>query len=559
MNKRIITLSLMGLLTLGTLTGCSDVKAEKVTTDGQTKEVIVKVGDKNYTADDLFAEYSGTTSGASAYYNAIYDVLIREAQPITTTITNAVNSRIDDFTEKAKEQASNNSTTYKTELSALLEEEGVNNLKELREIYTLDEQKKVYEDKYYDDNMDSLKLEYLATKTPYHVSHILVKTDNAGSSLYKGTITAAEATKISSVINSLIDDKFTFGQVAKENSEDNSGEDSSAAYFGDLGIMDQDTSFVPEFKYNVFAYDAYLNGRFEGETIEQKLNLDKEFNFNYDGASTNTVSVKDALSSVNEIPYKVVDYLSTLTEETPKVIGNVKTYEDANGNVKDVDDSVYPRNILFNTYFNDHGISVITNEGYTGDSTKFKSFPRLSSKPILTDGNNNPILVTRAGSSYQGIHFITINKSPFDGNDEDMLAYYSTENIPSTSTDVSNDKRFITAVASNNSTYTERAKKVKDAVKGFDPYLNYRIYEDLVAESNVEIKEEVKSLISKYINSQRAQTAYTNEASTTATLKSFVQLLQLQDAEKAAKQVTFKDINHGKQKLFDDIPDWLLA
>ena len=567
MNKRIITLSLMGLLTLGTLTGCSDVKAEKVTTDGQTKEVIVKVGDKNYTADDLFAEYSGTTSGASAYYNAIYDVLIREAQPITTTITNAVNSRIDDFTEKAKEQASNNSTTYKTELSALLEDEGVNNLKELREIYTLDEQKKVYEDKYYDDNMDSLKLEYLATKTPYHVSHILVKTDNAGSSLYKGTISAAEATKISSVINSLIDNKFTFGQVAKENSEDNSGEDSSASYFGDLGIMDQDTSFVPEFKYNVFAYDAYLNDnvnikpRVEGETIAQELNLDKEFNFNYDGASTNTVSVKKTLSSVNEIPYKVVDYLSTLTEETPKVIGNVKTYKDANGNVKDVDDSVYPRNIIFNTYFNDHGISVITNEGYPeeGDSTKFKLFTRLSEKPILTDGNNNPILVTRAGSSYQGIHFITINKSPFDGNDKDMLAYYSTENIPSTSTDVSNDKRFITAVASNNSTYTERAKKVKDAVKGFDPYLNYRIYEDLVAESNVEIKEEVKSLISKYISSQRAQTAYTNEASTTAALKSFVQLLQLQDAEKAAKQVTFKDIDNSETKLFNDIPEWLKA
>ena len=78
-------------------------------------------------------------------------------------------------------------------------------------------------------------------------------------------------------------------------------------------------------------------------------------------------------------------------------------------------------------------------------------------------------------------------------------------------------------------------------------------------EIDTEIKEEVKSLISKYISSQRAQTAYTNEASTTATLKSFVQLLQLQDAEKAAKQVTFKDINHGTQTLFDDIPEWLLA
>lgn len=565
MNKRIITLSLMGLLTLGTLTACSDVKPSKVSTDGKSKEVIVKVGDKNYTADDLFAEYSETTTGASAYYNAIYDVLIREAQPVTTTITNAVNQRIDDFTEKAKKQASDNSTTYKTELSNLLEEEGVENLKELREVYTLDEQKKVYEDKYYDDNMDSLKLEYLATKTPYHVSHILVKTDNAGSSLYNGTITATEATKISSVINSLIDNKFTFGQVAKENSEDNSGNESSASYFGDLGIMDQDTSFVPEFKYNVFAYDAYLNDnsnikpRVEGKEIEQELKLNKSFNFNYDVNSNDKVSVKDALSSVNEIPYKAVEYLSTLTEETPKVNGNVKTYKDANGNVKDVDDSVYPRNILFNTYFNDHGISVITNDGYTGDSTKFASFPRLSSKPILTDGNGNPILVTRAGSSYQGIHFITINKSPFNGTDEEMLAYYSTDNIPSTSTDVSEDKRFITAVASNNSTYTERAKKVKDAVKGFDPYLNYRIYEELVSATNVEIKDEVKALVKKYIDSQRVQTSYTNEASTTATLKSFVQLLQLQDAEKAAKQVTFNDIDNTENTLFNNIPAWLLA
>ena len=52
MNKRLMTLSMAGLLTM-TLASCSDVKEKTV--DG--KQVIVTVGGTEYTADDLLAKY----------------------------------------------------------------------------------------------------------------------------------------------------------------------------------------------------------------------------------------------------------------------------------------------------------------------------------------------------------------------------------------------------------------------------------------------------------------------------------------------------------------------
>ena len=47
MNKRLLTLSMVGLLTVG-LASCSDVKQKEV--DG--KQVIVTIKDTDYTADE---------------------------------------------------------------------------------------------------------------------------------------------------------------------------------------------------------------------------------------------------------------------------------------------------------------------------------------------------------------------------------------------------------------------------------------------------------------------------------------------------------------------------
>lgn len=70
MKKQLLLLSMIGLLTLA---GCGDVNQQK---GDNGEQIIVKIGDQNYTANDLFENYSSTSTGASQYYNAVYDVLV---------------------------------------------------------------------------------------------------------------------------------------------------------------------------------------------------------------------------------------------------------------------------------------------------------------------------------------------------------------------------------------------------------------------------------------------------------------------------------------------------
>ena len=63
------------------------------------EQVIVKLEDGNgfveeYTANDLFKDYSVTSTGASQYFNAVYDVLIRTVQKKDSSITNKVNEKL---------------------------------------------------------------------------------------------------------------------------------------------------------------------------------------------------------------------------------------------------------------------------------------------------------------------------------------------------------------------------------------------------------------------------------------------------------------------------------
>jgi len=247
MNKRLLTLSMVGLLTV-TLASCSDVKAKK-TADG--KQVIVQVkteknGTVEYTADDLLAKYGSTAEGVKSYYNAIYDVLVRDQQEITENMKTEVNNELDSFTKSVKSNASSNGKTYKSELSAELEEKGVETLAELKELYTLEQQKTKYEDDWYSaqidyvsteaaEHKDGLTQRYIKESTPYHVKHILVKTENAGTSLYDGKISESEALKLTSVVERLAANNESFGQVAQQASDDTG----SAALYGSIGLVDQ--------------------------------------------------------------------------------------------------------------------------------------------------------------------------------------------------------------------------------------------------------------------------------------------------------------------------------
>ena len=576
MNKRLLTLSMVGLLTVG-LASCSDVKQKEI--DG--KQVIVTIKDTDYTADELLGDYAKDSAGVNAFYNAIYDVLVRDHETITDDMQQNVDTKIDSFVKSVRSNANSNGKTYKAQLSDELEEKGLESLDELREVYMLEQQKTKFEDSWYESHEEVLKKEYLEEKTPYHIRHILVKTNEAGTSLYNGKISEDEAIKLSNVIQRLAEGKETFGQVAQQASDDTG----SAANYGSVGIMDQDTGFVNEFKLGIFAYDAYLNSKNTVADAAAKLNIptkvldetnDADKNADLGGVMT-AYDVKSTVTSINEIPYQKVLDLETYadTDDTinntiyvPAEGANLYHADFANNVGSTINDSYYPRNILFNNYFNDHGLSVIVNESATtGEGSNWKLIPTLSSKPVLTDGSN-PILVARAGSgdSYQGIHLMVIEQSPFWYDAEDLQYtvfganstptqeeflnnYYSTSIPASSSTDVSKDHRYVTFVKSNRDTYSSRASDIENLINGFDPNVSYKLFEELAfnedgsLKAGLEIDAEILTSIKELIASKRAANEVSEADSNLEAWTSYVELLKLQDVQKEAKQLTESYIN----------------
>ena len=572
MNKRLLTLSMVGLLTM-TLTSCSDVNKKVV--DG--KDVVVSIGDKNYTADNLLEKYGKTTAGVETYYNAIYDVLIRNQKDIIDDdMRQTVSANIDSFIKEVKRNASTNGTTFNDQRSKDLEAKGVESIEELEEVYMLTEQKKKFEEQWYEEQIDyvggkdGLTQSYIKESTPYHVRHILVKTESAGTSLYDGKISEAEALKLASVVERLAADNETFGQVAQQASDDTG----SAELYGSIGIVDQDSKsgFVSEFKYGVYAYDAYFdnhtaNGAVAPIERANKLNIPNAIEYTSVANGTHSINVKDTLKSIAEIPYKAIEDLRTYADKT-NTEGNL-TYVpenagwDKNDTLKGqtISESYYPRNILFNNYFNDHGLFVVTEEGAPTEiaaNSRFKSFDGVAGgKKILVDEKGNPILITRGGSgdSYQGVHFMIIEQSPFWYDEaniaktvfhdkdskpttNDYLRYYYSTDIPSTSTeDVSKNQKFVTYVKSNRTTYDDRADIIEEAVKNYNSNISYEIYKDLVADSGATINATIKSQIDKMIETKIASKAYSKEQSNLASWKSYIELLTLQDAQKGAKQI----------------------
>ncbi len=577
MKKRLFTLSMVGLLTLG-LASCSSISSKK-TSDGKEIIVTIKSSDGgeevNYTADDLLNQYTSTETGVKAYYNAIYDLLIRNDQEMTNDMQKQVETKMDDFVKNCKSNAANNGTKYKTELSNALEEQGVKNLGELRELKELEVQKTEYENVYYDDDkIIEVAKEYIKEKSPYHIRHILVKTDDIeGSSVYSKEISKDESKKIYSIISRLASGKETFGAIAYDASDD-----SSNSLYGSVGIMQTDTSFVSEFKYSIYYYDIMFGKNDTGKTKDElleRLGIPNEVILS-DDYKLNTKSILD--SSVGTIPYSVVSMFEKYADTT-KTVSN-KTYTDEI--LPDVDrheitSTYYPRNVLFNTYFNNHGLSFITNEGFEDTDNNNWTEPNSSLKAVLGDtfngkiltDNGNPILVTYNPST--GLHFMIIEKSPFsqkyssytdysespDGKEvplnnleEELLHYYSPLNVPSGSDNVKNDNRFITYIKTIRDEYENRATSLKSNIKSYDSHMDYQLFESLLykgdetktkVRSDIKIDETILNSILDYIDDQRKSTKYSDDQNTLSSWTSYLQLLEFQKVQKEAKQLKFSE------------------
>lgn len=492
MKKSKLTLSVVtALVAIPAIASCDVTPKEGVVltytstnADGSKKSV-------DYYATDLFGDYRTTTSAASTAFTKIQELLIRqnyqngEAAELAKLKAEAQN-KVNGVKTTAAENASSNGTTYQAEFEKLLDGEGVDNVDELYNKKLYEVEKDSYQKNYFiQSNLNKIRsgekwahlstdalMEkygpisqgYIKDKMPYHVSHILVKFGSASANDHtQATISENESRKLSNVVKELagvkpksetgleVGPRSTFGEIAQFYSEDG-----SAASDGDLGIMDRDTSYVPEFKLGVYAFEAlysaataYANSEVKnaaGENVKLKENL-----LPSDDATDikgDKVIDKFAARGIGTIPYGAFVAMGN-----DKVAKDPNLGYEVNGN----DSHFYPRNVLFNKYFNNHAIAVITPNsidynaflegaapagsdswatykaseigtnglpntkgtlkgeyanlpGFGIDTTDI--LPGIGSN-VLTTEKGQIVLAVRAGASgsYEGMHFIVVNRS----------------------------------------------------------------------------------------------------------------------------------------------------
>lgn len=536
MNRTKIAFASFALVTLITLSACSN----PVTENGDGFLITMKDKDgvvTGYSADTLFGHYESNEFGVSKFVESVTELVIRNqinqedaaSRALKAEILRKADISVDGVKETARTNASTNGTNYNDELETLFESYNVEDLEELKDYFAFRTMKQEVEDRFFDDNKESFLTGntfgpgYLNERLPYHVKHILVKVSAAGSDLYNGRISETEARKIFAVANRLAiqQNGETFGEVAREMSEDGSKEQ-----FGDLGIMSKATGFVNEFKLGVYAYDAVFNQNTEVASKADALNVPEKAIEFFDDLGLGTIPFH-AFVSLNEF---------------------ANVIKDQNGYPVNDNDSLYfPRNIIFNQYFNRHNISVITPErrgGVNYNYNGFRNVAELGGQRVLTDENGKVILVVRAGtgsgeSGYQGIHFIVVERSALVGlqNGVSLENYYTTE-IPGTPNypKGANGQELVTFVNYNMTTranYRTRSETVKNEIRNFDRFFNLRMLMQLIDEQEVTFFDEtLKETVLRYIDVTRRSAAFDQELQEFNTWNGYIEFLEFQEFQR---------------------------
>ena len=339
---------------------------------------IVNVDGKEYTFEDMYKVFDGEKDSAVAYFNVAKRAIAQLVTPITESMRATVQRKMDDLTDGWKKTARENGSTYKEEMEKALENEKLSTLDELQAKYLADEQVSENTNSYDATSTNSaneiyvsseeLTKRYIDEQVPYHVSHILVKVtaDNSESNagLTAAKISEENANKLGDVVKNLIrstkfsDTAYTFSD--DEGSANNYGELAGS----DSGVsMNKSTSYINEFKLGLYAYDAFVNTKTKNQTRkngEENVSIQKDLRV---PSAIDSSVVKDdieqtkiAQGKVYGIPLSTALSLKLVASQTKSDNGETVVY---NANGDKASENSYPRNIIFNNYFNQHSVSFI--------------------------------------------------------------------------------------------------------------------------------------------------------------------------------------------------------
>ena len=433
-GKRTLTLAL-SLMTIASLTGCND---EYTYPDNYWKEgYIVNVGGKDYKFEDIYKLLDDTKGSAQAYYTVAKSILAQLVTKRTDAMSAQVDSKINELKSTWKTNARTNKTSYKEEMEKTFDSEGVDDLDELREKYLSEAQVSENSTNFYNINAsgttdssykyyisEEMTKNYVTTKAPYHVSHILIKVDASsdGEGMWNGKISSDDAKQIGNVARMLASND-SFGSVAQIASDD----DSSATQYGELFsstsgsesiAMEKTTSYINEFKLGVYAYEAYINPETKNSDTNNAVRASLRVpgqtatsdDYTYDNNTSVADSISDTLVGQGKafgIPLSKALTMGYVADTERNMVDNTK--------VDYASETQYPRNILFNNYFNYHGVNFMYDDSDEYEATFLEEAKEVGEAAGLTISTLDDVK-TKLPRKYAEYEYVSGQLSKIDEN-----------------------------------------------------------------------------------------------------------------------------------------------
>ena len=415
MKKKKLTLGLVtSLLSIGALAACNEVTYS----DGDILHYTDAQGTvTKITAEEIFGNQR-SSGVASTDFDKVYEVLIRNYYTLPknaqflSELQALAQKDVQDIKDQAQKNADSNGTTYLEEFTKLLSSNGVDNVNELYQAKLYEEEKKKFESDYEtNETIEQMRDGgpvykgsttygvgsdgYLVEQMPYTISHILVKLSEASNGEHaQATITESESSKLGQVMQLLAGqgkDELTrtaFTTIA--HNAKLSDDTTSAEKYGQLSVMDrtQADSFVNEFKFGIYAYEALYNQVNQNAELNpyaaavtthdntgEAYQLLSKIKFSADATYTDASKAHAADeaeladgehyirnffsgTTIGRIPYGVAMALARDDVSKNRFTEDGKTSQ-MSWRVNDGNSAFFPRNILFNKYLNNHRVAVV--------------------------------------------------------------------------------------------------------------------------------------------------------------------------------------------------------
>lgn len=530
MNKKNLSFIPLLTLSLALLGGCGDG-------DKNVSDIVLEVGNKQYTAEQLYNQLLSTGTGANEAFSIVLRLVVESSMETGKNIQAAADMAEETFEEEVETYAKSNGVAVKDARKKLLEEKGYKTVEEMKAQIIYEQKLTRINEQYWETHKSEFYNDYIANRLPYLVRHVLVKLDdntNGNKIANNVNVSQAEAEKIYDVITRFKNgDRFSY--VAEHETDDSGSASSGGAYY-----MDTTTSFVDEFLYGTYIFDAYTEKKEENGVTYYKWGKneakyetltnvgfineeteDKVATYYENGLNVVTMDLVEKLGEVaGKTSTGDFHYIGYVQDEDYISSSGITEYDSSLNNLNS-NYNAYARSIIFNRAFNKPGISVIggfeSKDKAEAAGVKNSVEIRNGNKSmwVLADEKGHPIFFVAAKGSSNDIwlHFLTIDVSSLQ--DIENAKKYFTINPSATDDYVSYAEDPAFNVDHSSATENKLVSEIESYIKSYvtagsgstvgeESLLNFKMLEDYMKDNEITWENTgLKTAIEAYIASKR--------------------------------------------------------